>query len=72
MPSKLTTAQMRLTIARLRKRLAALGPPLSQPPATLDAISQVSEHDLPMVEAFVRDAAGQLGVDLLRAKRETR
>jgi hypothetical protein len=69
MPSKLTAAQQRLTAARARQRRLALGPPLQQTAATLDVLSQVSEHDLGAVEAFVRDAAGQLAVDLLRAKR---
>jgi hypothetical protein len=69
MPSKLTAAQIRLSAAKARQRRLAAGPPLSQPPATLDMLSQVSEHDLPMVEAFVRDAAGPSGVDLLGARR---
>lgn len=69
MPSDLTAAQRKLTAAKARQRRLAAGPPLSQPSSTLDAISQVSEHDLGAVEAFVRDAAGQVGVDLLRARR---
>jgi hypothetical protein len=65
----LTAAQQRLTAARARQRRLALEPPLQQAPATLDVLSQVSEHDLPLVEAFCRDSAGQLAVDLLRASR---
>jgi hypothetical protein len=69
MASKLTTAQLRLAAARAKQRRLALGPPLDQTDANLDALSTVSEHDLATVEAFCRDAAGALAVDLLRAKR---
>jgi hypothetical protein len=71
MPSKkLTEAQLALSAAQARQRRAALGPPLSQTDADLLALAEVSPHDLTEMEAFVRDAAGQFGVDLLRAKRE--
>lgn len=63
-------AQRALDAARSRRRRASLGPPLNQDDATLDALSQVSEHDIAAVESFVRDSAGQLGVDLLRATKE--
>jgi hypothetical protein len=59
----------RMARAEQRLRRAKLGPPLSLEDAALAALSIVDKVDLPMVEAFVRDAAGQKGVDLLRATR---
>lgn len=67
---RLTAAQVRLSAARARQRRRALGPALSVDDAALDALARVSEADLPEVEAFVRDAAGRAGVDLLNAERE--
>lgn len=67
--SKLATAQQRLTAAQARKRRAALGPVLALTDVTLDAAAKVDEHDLPTVEAYVRDLAGARGVDLLNAGR---
>lgn len=68
MSDDLAAAQQRLDAARSRARRAKLGPPLDQSDATLDAMALADEHILPTVEAFVRDSAGQIGVDLLRAK----
>lgn len=62
-------AQRALNAARGRRRRAALGPVLAQDDAALDALSTVGPHDLPAVEAFCRDSAGQFGVDLFRATR---
>jgi len=68
--SDLNAAQRRLTAAQARKRRQQLGPPLQGlDDAALDALSAVSAVDMVTVEAMVRDAAGQRGVDLLRAKR---
>lgn len=66
---ELTAAQRRLAQAQARQRRAKLGPPLDVGDQALDALADVGPSDLPAVEAFVRDAAGQFGVDLLRAKR---
>lgn len=63
-------AQRRLDAARDRKRRAALGPVLQQTDADLDRLAAVGPHDIGSIEAFVRDAAGQRGVDLLRARRD--
>jgi hypothetical protein len=67
----LVAASKRLAAARARQRRQKAGPPLNQDEAALDALSTVSSADLPAVESFIRDAAGQLGVDLFRAKRST-
>jgi hypothetical protein len=67
----LAAASKRLAAARARQRRQKAGPPLNQDEAALDALSTVSSADLPAVESFIRDAAGQLGVDLFRAKRST-
>lgn len=69
MPDELAQAQQRLNAARARRRRQQLGPPLAQDDAALDRLATVDEHDLGAVEAFMRDSAGQLGVDLLRARR---
>jgi hypothetical protein len=68
-PDDAEAAQLALNAARERRRRAALGPPLAQDDAALDALSEVGPHDLGAVEAFVRDAAGERGADLLRARR---
>lgn len=65
----LTAAQQALSAAESRRRRAALGPPLQLDDAALDALAEVGPHDLPGVEAFIRDAAGEFGVALFRAKR---
>lgn len=70
MPDDVTDEQRRLNAARARKRRQALGPPLDQTDADLDAIAQAGPSDLGSVESFIRDAAGQAGVDLFRARRE--
>lgn len=59
----------RLSTARERRRRAALGPPLAMTDADLAVLTNVGPTDQAEVEAFVRDAAGQRGVDLLRATR---
>lgn len=66
----LTDAQKRLNAARERRRRLALGPPLSQSDADVTALSQVGPTDMASVEAFVRDAAGEAGVAMLRARRQ--
>lgn len=63
-------AQQALDAARDRKRRAAMGPPLSQSDDDLTLLAEAGPHDLGAVEAFIRDAAGQRGVDLFRAKRD--
>jgi hypothetical protein len=68
-PDDAEAAQLALNAARGRRRRAALGPPLAQDDAALDVLAEAGPHDLCGVEAFVRDAAGQRGVDLLRARR---
>lgn len=68
--SKLAAASKRLAAARARQRRQKAGPPLNVTDADLDALSTVSGADLPAVESFIRDSAGQIGVDLFRAKRE--
>ena len=68
MPDDLTTAQRRLNAARARRRRAALGPPLQQSESDLTTLSAVGPADLGSIEAFIRDAAGQAGVDLFRAE----
>lgn len=68
MPERIRAAMRRLEVARQRRRRAALGPPLAQDDAALDAQAQVGQNDMAEVEAFVRDAAGQRGVDLVRAR----
>jgi hypothetical protein len=65
----LNASQQRLNAARARKRRLALGPVLNQSEADLDARSQTGPERLAEIEAFVRDAAGQTGVDMLRATR---
>lgn len=70
MPDDAEAAQRALNAARARKRRRDLGPPLSADDATLDTLSQVGPESLSEVEAYIRDAAGQRGVDLFRAKRE--
>jgi hypothetical protein len=67
--SKLAEAQARLSAAEARKRRAALGPPLQQSDADLDALSDVGPHDLGAAEALIRDAGGAFGVALFRAQR---
>lgn len=62
------TAQRALDAARARRRRAALGPPLDQSDADLTARSEVGPDRLAEIEAFVRDASGQAGVDMLRAE----
>ncbi len=66
----LASAQRALDAARERKRRAALGPPLNQTEADLATFSNVGPADAALAEAFVRDAAGQFGVDLWNARRE--
>lgn len=66
----LSQAQRRLNAARARKRRADLGPPLDLDDAALDTLSTVGPHDMASVEAFIRDAAGEVGVAMFRAKRE--
>jgi hypothetical protein len=66
--SKLTAAQKRLNAAREKQRRLALGPPLNQSEADLTARAQTGPERLAEIEAFVRDAAGQVGVDMLRAR----
>lgn len=68
MSDDLTQAQRALNTARLRQRRRAMGPPLDQTDADLTVISEVGPSRLAEIEAFIRDAAGQLGVDLLRAE----
>lgn len=71
MPDDAEQAQRRLDAARTRRRRAAAGPPLRQTDADLDTLAEVGPHDLGVVEAFLRDSAGQLAVDLFRAERES-
>jgi hypothetical protein len=68
MSDEAADAQRALNAARDRRRRAAMGPVLQQSDADLDALSQVGPHDLGAVEAFIREAAGQVGVDLFRAE----
>lgn len=70
MASDLTAAQARLSAQRAKARRAALGPPLAVSDADLDAMAEAGPPDVPTVEAFVRDAAGQKAVDLLRASHD--
>lgn len=67
MASNLSSAQKRLNAAESRKRRQDLGPTLDQSDADLTARAEVGPERLPEIEAFIRDAAGQFGVDLLRA-----
>jgi hypothetical protein len=67
----LVAASKRLAAARARQRRQKAGPPLNQSEADLNAQSTVGPADMASVEAFIRDAAGQIGVDLFRAKRGT-
>ncbi len=70
MPDDAEAAQHALNGARDRQRRAAMGPPLSQSDADLALLAEAGPHDLGAVEAFIRDAAGQRGVDLFKATRE--
>jgi hypothetical protein len=63
-------AQRQLNAARDKVRRSKLGPVLSQSEDDLTLLAEAGPHDLGAVEAFVRDAAGRHGVDLLRAKRD--
>lgn len=69
MADALKASQQRLNAASAQRRRAALGPPLAQSPADLDARSQVGPDRMAEIEVFVRDAAGQVGVNMLRATR---
>lgn len=70
MSDDLESAQRRLNTARERRRRLALGPPLGQSDADLDLIAQAGPQDMAAIEAFVRDAAGTVGVAMFRAERE--
>jgi hypothetical protein len=63
-------AQRALNAARDKARRAAMGPPLGQSDDDLRLLADAGPHDLGAVEAFIRDAAGQRGVDLFRATRD--
>lgn len=66
----LDTEQKRLNAARDKARRAALGPPLDQSDEDLAKLARSGPERMAEIEAFVRDAAGQEGVDMLRATRE--
>lgn len=68
MPDQVAAAQARLKAAQDRARRKAMGPPLKTTDADLDALAQVGPADVGEIEAFIREAAGQAGVDLLNAK----
>lgn len=70
MPDDLADAQARLNAARSRQRRRKAGPPLSVDDASLDVLATVYPADLSAVEAFLRDAAGEVGVAMFRAERE--
>lgn len=61
-------AQRALNAARDRQRRLRMGPPLSQTDDDLTTLSAVGPADLGSIEAFIRDAAGQAGADLFRAR----
>lgn len=65
---KLTDAQRALNKARDDARRRAMGPSLALTDAALDGLSTVDASLQAQVEAYVRQAAGQPGVDLLQAK----
>lgn len=69
MADALTASQQRLNAARAKRRRAKLGPVLNQSEADLDARAQTGPDHLAEIEMFVRDAAGQQGVAMLRATR---
>lgn len=62
--------QRALDEARDKARRKAMGPPLNQSDTDLEARSKVGPERMAEIEAFVRDAAGQAGVDMLRAARD--
>lgn len=66
--AKLAAAQKRLNAAQNRQRRRQAGPPLRLTDADLDALATVGPEMQAQVEAYVRQAAGQVGVDLLRAQ----
>lgn len=70
MPDALSAAQKRLNAARDKARRAAMGPPLGQTDADLDALAKSGPERMAEIEAFIRDAAGETGVAMLRAKRD--
>lgn len=67
MPSPLTAAQRRLNAQREKNRRAALGPPLDQSAAVLDAKAETGPNDMPETIAFVRSVAPR-GVAMLEAR----
>lgn len=66
MATSLSTAQRRLNAAKERARRSALGPPLDQSAAVLDAKAEVGPNDMPETVAFVRSVAPR-GVAMLEA-----
>ena len=68
--SELDATQRRLTAKRARNRRAALGPPLSQSDEDLARLAKSGPERMAEIEAFVRDAAGEDGVAMLRATKE--
>lgn len=70
MPSDLDQAQARLNRARDKQRRQKLGPPLRVDDASLDVLSVVYPADMPAVESFIRDAAGEQGAAMVRATPE--
>lgn len=66
--SDVTAAAKRLAAAKARAKRKAMGPPLGSSDADLDALAQVGPADVGEIEAFIRQSAGQLGVDLFNAK----
>lgn len=67
MPDRLSDAQRRLAAAQARAKRRKLGKPLKTTDADLDALSAVGPQDVGEIEAFIRSAAGQAGVDLFNA-----
>ena len=70
MPDRLDAEQKRLKAARDKARRAKLGPVLSQSDEDLARLSKAGPENLAEIEAYIRDAAGQRGVDMFRAKAE--
>jgi hypothetical protein len=68
----ITEAQRRLNAARERAVRAALGPPLRLTNLQRDTLAAggLSNELLPEVEAYVRDAAGAVGVAMVQAVTE--